>query len=42
VEYSLSETGKELIPFIMYLNKWGEKQMAKIGGFKDAKSLNIS
>ncbi|WP_259065130.1 winged helix-turn-helix transcriptional regulator [Mucilaginibacter sp. X4EP1] len=31
VEYSLSETGRELIPFIMYLNKWGEKQMAKSG-----------
>ncbi|MES1223688.1 MAG: helix-turn-helix domain-containing protein [Bacteroidota bacterium] len=30
VEYTLTETGKELIPFIMYLNKWGEKQMQKL------------
>jgi len=29
VEYSLSDTGKELIPFIKYLNQWGEKQMQK-------------
>ncbi|MGJ1204162.1 winged helix-turn-helix transcriptional regulator [Sphingobacterium lactis] len=29
VEYSLSETGKELIPFITYLNAWGTKQMQK-------------
>lgn len=29
VEYSLTETGKELIPFIAYLSEWGEKQMAK-------------
>ncbi len=29
VEYSLSETGKELIPFIAHLHKWGKKQMEK-------------
>ncbi|MGS2739738.1 winged helix-turn-helix transcriptional regulator [Sinomicrobium sp. M5D2P17] len=29
VEYSLTETGKELIPFIEYLSQWGEKQMTK-------------
>jgi len=27
VEYSLSETGRELIPFIEYLHNWGKKQM---------------
>ena len=30
VEYSLTEVGKELIPFIAYLREWGEKQMVKI------------
>lgn len=29
VEYSLTETGKELIPFIKYLVDWGYKQMAE-------------
>jgi len=29
VEYSLTETGKELIPFIAYLSKWGAEQMEK-------------
>lgn len=29
VEYSLTETGKELIPFIDYLRQWGDKQIAK-------------
>ncbi|MPS65096.1 MAG: transcriptional regulator [Chryseobacterium sp.] len=29
VEYSLTETGKELIPFIDYLKQWGDKQIAK-------------
>ena len=29
VEYSLTETGKELIPFIKYLVDWGYKKMAK-------------
>lgn len=40
VEYSLTETGKELIPFIKYLVDWGYKKMAeenirtyKNGGF---------
>ena len=28
VEYSLTPTGIELIPFIEHLRKWGEKQMA--------------
>lgn len=29
VEYSLTDTGMELIPFIDHLGAWGEKQMAK-------------
>ncbi|NHN25282.1 winged helix-turn-helix transcriptional regulator [Flavobacterium jejuense] len=29
VEYSLSETGYELIPFIEHLHNWGKKQIAK-------------
>ncbi len=29
VEYSLTETGKELVPFIKHLYNWAEKQMAK-------------
>lgn len=29
VEYSLTETGKELIPFIKYLVEWGYKKMAE-------------
>jgi DNA-binding HxlR family transcriptional regulator len=28
VEYALTETGKELIPFISQMRSWGEKQMA--------------
>ena len=28
VEYSLTETGKELIPFISQMRSWGEKQIA--------------
>ena len=27
VEYSLTETGRELIPFISQMQSWGEKQM---------------
>lgn len=27
VEYSLSDKGRELIPFIEYLHNWGKKQM---------------
>ena len=27
VEYSLTETGRELIPFISQMRSWGEKQM---------------
>lgn len=27
VEYMLTETGRELIPFIIHLNAWGAKQM---------------
>jgi DNA-binding HxlR family transcriptional regulator len=30
VEYSLAETGKELIPFISQMRSWGEKQMEQI------------
>ena len=29
VEYSLTEVGKELIPFISYLKEWGDKQIEK-------------
>lgn len=29
VEYSLSETGLELIPFIKHLHNWGKKQIEK-------------
>jgi DNA-binding HxlR family transcriptional regulator len=29
VEYSLSETGLELIPFITHLKEWGDKKMEK-------------
>lgn len=29
VEYSLTDTGKELIPFIDHLGAWGRKQMEK-------------
>ena len=29
VEYTLTETGKELIPFLQYLVDWGRKQMTK-------------
>lgn len=29
VEYSLTETGRELIPFIIHLKNWGAKQMEK-------------
>ena len=29
VEYTLTETGMELIPFINHLRQWGDKQMAK-------------
>ena len=30
VEYSLTDTGKELIPFISQLRSWGEKQISQI------------
>lgn len=29
VEYSLTKTGNELIPFINQMRSWGEKQMSK-------------
>lgn len=29
VEYSLSDTGLELIPFIEHLHNWGQKQLAR-------------
>ncbi|HLP50357.1 MAG TPA: helix-turn-helix domain-containing protein [Chitinophagales bacterium] len=29
VEYSLTDTGKELIPFIRHLHEWGARQMKK-------------
>ncbi len=29
VEYTLTAVGKELVPFINHLKKWGEKQMEK-------------
>jgi DNA-binding HxlR family transcriptional regulator len=28
VEYSLTETGEELVPFITYLKEWGDKKIA--------------
>jgi DNA-binding HxlR family transcriptional regulator len=31
VEYSLTEAGKELIPFIEQLKIWGQKKMSKLG-----------
>ncbi len=31
VEYSLTAIGLELIPFILHLKEWGEKQIEKIG-----------
>lgn len=30
VEYTLTETGKELIPFIRYLVEWGYKKIEEI------------
>jgi len=30
VEYTLTDTGKELIPFIKYLIEWGYKKMKEI------------
>lgn len=30
VEYTLTETGKELIPFIRYLVEWGYKNMKEV------------
>jgi DNA-binding HxlR family transcriptional regulator len=29
VEYSLTDTGQELIPFIAHLHNWGKKQIKK-------------
>jgi DNA-binding HxlR family transcriptional regulator len=29
VEYTLTEVGKELIPFINHLREWGDRQIAK-------------
>lgn len=29
VEYQLTDTGKELLPFIMLLSEWGRKQMGR-------------
>lgn len=37
VEYSLTEVGKELIPFILYLKEWGDKEMKKEGTEKTLK-----
>jgi DNA-binding HxlR family transcriptional regulator len=31
VEYSVSETGQELLPFIKHLHHWGNKQLEKEG-----------
>jgi len=30
VEYSLTETGKELMPFVIHLKEWADKQIAKL------------
>ena len=32
VEYSLSDTGMELIPFIKHLHNWGNKQLEREAG----------
>ncbi|UIR57311.1 helix-turn-helix transcriptional regulator [Sphingobacterium sp. SRCM116780] len=32
VEYSLTDVGQELIPFINYLREWGDKQIQKENG----------
>jgi DNA-binding HxlR family transcriptional regulator len=41
VEYSLTNTGKELIPFIGQMRNWGEKQMSlkgiSVNGVSDSK-----
>lgn len=34
VEYSLSSTGQELIPFIEHLHNWGKKQIEKESSLK--------
>jgi DNA-binding HxlR family transcriptional regulator len=42
VEYSLSETGQELIPFIAHLHHWGKKQMEKESLLKqDQRNLSV-
>ena len=40
VEYSLTEIGAELIPFIDHLRQWGDKQIAKIKLQTDEKTAN--
>lgn len=35
VEYSLTDTGKELIPIIDLLGAWGEKQMLKESSYQN-------
>jgi DNA-binding HxlR family transcriptional regulator len=30
VEYSLTDSGKQLIPFIIHLNSWGQQRMAQL------------
>ncbi|EDM38024.1 hypothetical protein PBAL39_16404 [Pedobacter sp. BAL39] len=39
VEYSLSETGMELIPFITHLKEWGDQKMAKAKSKKKESTL---
>src|SRR5690606_22253452 len=47
VEYTLTETGKEIIPFITYLKEWGDKKMAEersklAEAYKSLLNLNIA
>jgi len=39
VEYSLSETGLELIPFITYLKEWGDNKIEKEKNKSEESSL---
>jgi DNA-binding HxlR family transcriptional regulator len=45
VEYSLSETGQELIPFIAHLHAWAKKQMEmdapSVGKLKDERTAAV-
>lgn len=36
VEYSLSPSGEQLIPFIKFLNYWGQERIVRMGGALNA------